>query len=364
LSLQQASPHVLRITRILKVRRHRPAPLEYPSPTTQLNSSKSSTFSSIIFDPDCALKATQVSSPAGKITAAQAVDLSKQFGHPALISPFQPATKSAENMTTGNGAPPTLLTLPGELRNAIFERAMASPGRRLRLELIKRDAPPRFRFREEHAFSTFPLALALLQVCKQLNRECAGLFWEKNEILVDATFPIVESNVETIVETIEVFRDGLPVGPFLFIQHLEVQSSLDLGGNFTKRFFRDINRLARKGGLKSLTIKGWAPNLSYSGPRLSLQSTENTISRAVAQLRVLTRHLDEDCIQMQKSLVLEFSLARRIILGFSTSYDLDTAFKDLHWAFGGEVWFQDPVHFDQILLWKDHKQFSRIVVMG
>jgi hypothetical protein len=67
---------------------------------------------------------------------------------------------------------------------------------------------------------------------------------------------------------------------------------------------------------------------------------------------------------MQKSLVLEFSLARRIILGFSTSYDLDTAFKDLHWAFGGEVWFQDPVYFDQILLWKDHKQFSRIVIRG
>lgn len=74
-------------------------------------------------------------------------------------------------MTTADEAPRTLLTLPGEIRNAIYEFAMISPNRRLRLDWLERDelddsilpdAPPRYRFREEHAFSTFALALALL----------------------------------------------------------------------------------------------------------------------------------------------------------------------------------------------------------
>jgi hypothetical protein len=261
-------------------------------------------------------------------------------------------------MATGNGALRTLLTLPGEIRNAIYEHALVSPSRRLRLERIEQDDPPHFRFREEHATSTY--SLALLQVCKRLRRECAGLFWEKNEILVDATFPLVER--------IEVFRGGSPERPFLFIQrpfqfiqHLEVQSSLTIGLEETLKFFVDINRLARNGSLKSLTIKGCFPDRSYrySRPRLSLQNSKRINSVAIAQLRIVGQH----SVQIRNSLVLESSLARFIILSSSTSYELNAVFAEFHWAFGalGELWFQDPVHLDQVLLWKDNKQATRLV---
>lgn len=170
-----------------------------------------------------------------------------------------------------------------------------------------------------------------------------------------------------VEERIKLFPNGLKAnpsaGPFLLIQHLEIQARLILGGPPTTRLFRGINRLARRGVLKSLTLKAGAPISTSPRSRFPwrLERSKTHLLLAVEQLGDLTSRFLTVCVHLRKSLVVDSSLARWMIFGFSPFQNLNAAVRHLYAAFGGgEMWFQDPVHFDRVLLWNDYLQVTRV----
>jgi len=172
---------------------------------------------------------------------------------------------------------PTLLTLPGEIRNIIFGYALTSHSWILTLDAsllaVNRSyldgrPPPltiwecnndEFGKAENVIFS-----LALLRTCKQIHQECKLDIWAHHQIRLGNRL-MSELNVKA-------GNYGLPVIlPFTLIQELELPFRTDDHYNILNHgidICRQISLWAKEGELRSLTVKMFCknpPTCTYTG---------------------------------------------------------------------------------------------------
>jgi len=84
---------------------------------------------------------------------------------------------------------PTLVTIPAEIRNAIFSHLLPSPSDRLTMErdnLSVQSKPHALIYHEKKGIKNQRISIALLRTCKQFHKECKGLLdWTQYSFVFD-----------------------------------------------------------------------------------------------------------------------------------------------------------------------------------
>jgi hypothetical protein len=299
---------------------------------------------------------------------------------------------------TATRTPPTLLTLPGEIRSSIIGYTLTSRSGCLILELKRRDiGNPKSKetvpanagetsirlsilracqdlygkFEENlrsiyqaYAYSEpSPLiilegnakglvdterttfSLALLRTCKQIYGECKLDIWGLHQIRL-GNLLLSELNCKA-------HNYKLPVIlPFTLIQDLELPFQVHdqfNSRNHTNALWSNISHWAKAGELRSITVKMLCQQPIT--PSFSVIDEQHfDILLSMRTLRVFRG--DKVSAKIQKKLLLTKSMIRRIWNVSRNVGDFERTVSVLHNTFGGELWIGET------LCWKDGVQMT------
>jgi len=251
---------------------------------------------------------------------------------------------------------PTLLTLPAEIRNAIFGLVLPEPSSCLTL---RRQKPLPLKFKtfevkpDDRVNDKVPvrtICVALLRTCKQTNLECTELLrWTEHKFIFDS-IPLSKC-IRQLVDS------RFPALPFRHIRDLEVQFEPFSWDTCLGECLGKLGEWVEGGFLKSLTLKAFffKKNYPYQVQNRSthFQWAYTQLQKALNTAEAARRgtFLPDGLQQIERKLVFTKEAMEFVVTGLSPHEMIKAARMcvSFHMAFGGEFWIGEE------LLWKDGK---------
>lgn len=232
--------------------------------------------------------------------------------------------------------PPTLVTIPAEIRNAIFGLLLPSPSDRITMERKTQSIsskPHALIYHEQKDIKNQPISVALLRTCKQIREECKGILdWSQY------TFVFNTSRLAGCVDEIENF----PTLPFKHIRDMELhydpyQDHLD-----GVECLRLLGRCVEQGSLKSFTIQAlYEGNALHGNGRIWGQQ----ICGQSLRFRVRSSFLGHngELTKLKKRPVIPENLFRLFlyIISYRPVWLFAGIAEAMHQILGGELWVGD-----------------------
>ena len=254
--------------------------------------------------------------------------------------------------------PPTLLTLPPEIRNIIFDMVLVVPSGRITLQrtepkTLDQPALLKIRILEKSqpgnpGSATGEISLSFLRACKQIYTECKDLLWTRNTFVFRALALWVDISVQSILHQLT-----LSDPPYRHIVHLEMYS--DLGQDNVAKHFSLLGKWIRQGAaLESLTVK--IAHCGISGTRPYGSASQGFFKLALidsvsAVQTVIPDDTHAALQQLDRKLVVTKTFEDYLCSAFLGRIKSVEIVQEMHKAFGGEMWVGEK------LWWKMASRF-------
>jgi len=265
------------------------------------------------------------------------------------------ATISQQSRHTRAMEPPTLLTLPAEIRNIIFGMILVNCSGRVTLHRGEPKNPGqcaslKVRTLEESQpgdpeHVTNEISLAFLGACKQIHMDCKDLLWTRHTFVFrDMDLLRVNSHQASFFQL-----------PYRHIRHLEVNSDLLVG--FMGLIMELLAKWVLQGAaLRTFTVKVFLSRRPRNLPYLSGSMVLHQL-KVMGQLLEINTANSEGCkLALQKldrKLFITTKLEDYLRPVYRGGVDFEKVVQEMHQAFGGELWIGEK------LCWKDGEQVAR-----